>query len=371
MTAQPTEPATLLKRAPGTPKRGRVKTLAGVCRRRRQVGKRVGRVERRRRVGRQASGAGRFRDDRGGAVSLWVVLMVPVSAFAAVVAMAGPQRLAAESSVQEAADDLAVFAVAWRDGHQRPDGSLSLFFFPPECATAEQANINQLRGDIALLLQQQAPSITTERDELHRLMGEFNLPLPGTPATDANNLDVQFGEFEGQLREWKDSCEALRDALWRDLGYLGVNFDSARGLYSDSLAESPDVVWECSNPLIIDPALCKSPETWGPTSATQHLALPCRTAETTVVRDAVHVALAADWQDAGWAAAQVWPDGMPMAAEATGRLSQHDTASGDIIGCTNQLTTVDPQGRPAWSGTNTQPDSRKLVQSVGRTTLSD
>ena len=58
--------------------------------------------------------------------------MVPVSAFAAVVAMAGPQRLAAESTMQDATDDLADFAVAWREGHDTPTGQLRAF--PPECA---------------------------------------------------------------------------------------------------------------------------------------------------------------------------------------------------------------------------------------------
>ena len=41
--------------------------------------------------------------------------MTPVAAFAAVVAMAGPQRLAAESSIDETAGDLAAFSVV-------PDG---------------------------------------------------------------------------------------------------------------------------------------------------------------------------------------------------------------------------------------------------------
>ena len=91
-------------------------------------------------------------DESGGAISLWVVLMVPVSAFAAVVAMAGPQRLAAESTMQDATDDLADFAVAWREGHDTPTGQLRAF--PPECAARtdqENADLAALRGDIATL----------------------------------------------------------------------------------------------------------------------------------------------------------------------------------------------------------------------------
>ena len=297
--------------------------------------------------------------------------MVPVSAFAAVVAMAGPQRLAAESSVQEAADDLAVFAVAWRDGHQTPDGSL--FAFPPDCEAEtpqQETELAALDGEIQLL-----PTLTTGRTlalieaDLNALYGYFKLQPPNY-ATDKLGLRSRFDDLTDQLDEWEKSCEALRDALWRDLGYLGVNFDSARGLYSDSLAESSLVGGTCSDLTYTDQTTCESnSKTWTRDSTSQYY-LPCRTAEETVVRDAVHVALAADWQDAGWAAAQVWPDGMPMAAESTGRLSQSVTGSTEP-GCRLQLVTVNDQGQPEWARGSPTPPSRELVQSVGRTTLSD
>ena len=88
-------------------------------------------------------GAAPRADESGGALSLWVVLMVPVSAFAAVVAMAGPQRLAAESSVDDAADDLAALAVVWRDGHSNPSGAVPAF--PPECSIDHPQWIEELR----------------------------------------------------------------------------------------------------------------------------------------------------------------------------------------------------------------------------------
>ena len=314
--------------------------------------------------------AARRRDERGGAISLWVVLMVPVSAFAAVVAMAGPQRLAAESSVQEAADDLATYAVAWRDGHQDPDGPL--LAFPTDCEAEtdqQQTDIADLAGDIALL--NPGDPIDTEKAELHRLLGEFKLPLPTPAATDEIELQHQYDtRLVARLKEWEDTCSQLLNALARDLGYLGVDFGSLRGSYSDSLSTSSLIVWECSVSSHTTKKDCEDAgETWSPTTATSMYHLPCRTAEETVVRDAVHVALVADWQDAGWAAAQVWPDGIPMAGESTGRLSQYDPNSSDT-GCTNQLVMVDDQGRPVWSGTDPTPDSRKMVQSVRRSTLS-
>ena len=94
-------------------------------------------------------------------MSLWVVLMVPVSAFAAVVAMAGPQRLAAESTMQEATDDLAAFAAAWRDGHDMDRGELPAF--PPECVRSDeqQADLTALRVALQFLIDEENKKLRT------------------------------------------------------------------------------------------------------------------------------------------------------------------------------------------------------------------
>ena len=174
------------------------------------------------------------RDRRGGAVSLCVVLMVPVAIFAAVVAMAAPQRMRAESSMDEAAADLAKLAAAWRHGEQTAGGPLE--GFPPECAA----------GDAYVAAR----------------------------------------------------CETLFAALAGDLGSMGVDVASLRGYYSDAVTLST-----------LDP----------------EQSLPCGIGEEgayrAVVLDATHVALVADWREAGWAAAQVWPDGLRMGAESVGRLT--------------------------------------------------
>ena len=161
--------------------------------------------------------------------------------------------------------------------------------------------------------------------------GRGSRPLTGT------NWKRGFDALVLRLDEWEEACTALSEALLRDLGYLGVDMGSLRGFYSDSIAEAPEV--------------------------------PCRTSAQTVVRDAVHVALAANWQDAGWAAAQVWPDGLPMAAESMGRMSQRDPVAA-VLDCGEQLRLLDSQGRPMWAGASATPDSRELAQSVGRTPLS-
>ena len=333
------------------------------------------------------------RDERGGAISLWVLLMVPVSAFAAVVAMAGPQRLAAESSVQEAAEDLAVFAVAWRDGQQNFVGPLPAF--PPDCA----ARTPQQRDDLALLEDRinlldptdppPAATLTAIQNleldlwgpssnpnwGLTGLLGQFWLPAPAAPAANKAELQDQFNAAVDQLDQWEEVCGVLVEALVRDLGHLGVNINTLRGSYSDSLAMSTLNVWACSDPVHTTQADCTAAgETWAPVNS--RFSLPCRTTAVTaagsamMVQDAVHVVLAADWQH-GWAGAQVWPAGIPMAAEATGRFTQRAPSGlAPPAPCEAQLVVLDPQGRPVWAGSVAMPDSRQLAQSVRRTTVS-
>ena len=318
-------------------------------------------------------------DERGGAISLWVVLMVPVSAFAAVVAMAGPQRLAAESSVQDAADDLADFAVAWREGHDMSTGELPAF--PPECAARsgqQNTDLAMLEGDIDLLPAPLDPAdpdyvaqVTALNERLDDQHGLFRMQPPALPAADKEELRARFDALVLRLDEWEEACRALSRALVRDLGYLGVDMGSLRGFYSDSLTESP-ITGVCSDSQHMTQAACDgASETWTPAPG---FALPCWTSEASssrdavVVQDAVHVALTGRWQDAGWAAAQVWPDGLPMAAESMGRMSRRDGV-GTAHECVDQLVVFDEQGQPVWAGA-TSAASRTLAQSVGRTPLS-
>ena len=323
----------------------------------------------------------RRRGERGGAISLWTLLMVPVSAFAAVVAMAGPQRLAAESSVQEAAEDLSMLAVAWRDGQQNPEGTMPAF--PPDCAarTPEQrAEFDTENNNIAAL-DPDDPDILTQVQEidvrLDYLLGDFGWlpefePPPATPA----ELRARFDQAVGLLKEWEEACAVLFEALVRDLGYLGVEMGSLRGSFSDSLNSSYLSKWVCSDTAYTTRKDCTANRgRWAPQTGDQ-FALPCRTSAFTdgaavVVHDAVHVALTADWQDAGWAAAQVWPDGIEMAAESTGRFTQRASEwTPPQPECNQQLVLLDIEGRPVWAGSDAQPDSRELAQSVRRTTVS-
>ena len=279
-------------------------------------------------------------DESGGAVSLWVVLMVPVSAFAAVVAMAGPQRIAAESSMDEAADDLATMAVAWRDGHARPDGPLPAF--PPECEarTSQQtAALADLKARIDLLVPSQ-PDYATQLgvldSELRGWFQDFRM-TPPADAVDQAELVTGFDRLRLRLNEWDEACTTLFHWIVADLGNLGVDMNSLQGFYSDSLTAAPE--------------------------------LPCKISEKVEVRDAVHVALAADWQYAGWAAAQVWPDGTRVGAESIGRKRRSVSASTLTEKCEKNLELFDSEGRALVLG-NPDPASRRLSQSVpGRTAI--
>lgn len=181
--------------------------------------------------------------------------MVPVAAFAAVVAMAGPQRMAAESSLQEAAHDLGTMAVVLRDGTNEPSGEIEGF----------------LHG---------CPDDTD--DQLYEV------------------CELLLGHETGD-----------GGYLHRDLGNLGIDTISWEGFYSDSLVP-PD---PSPTPAAGDPD-----RYYGDSLERRNISCPI--SENLETRNAVYVALAADWENGGWAAAQTWPDGVRMGAETVARLNQ-------------------------------------------------
>ncbi len=196
----------------------------------------------------------RRHDQTGGAISLWVVLMTPVAAFAAVVAMAGPQRLAAESSIDETAADLAALSVVLLDGTGATHEELVVF--APDCLPLGSSNPdeNELKAACELLL--------------------------GDPGTG-------------------------RGGYWlSDLGNLGIRANSWEGFYSGAVTAS---------------------------------SARCVISASLETRIAVYVALAADWQDAGWAAAQVWPDGVRMGSEQVAMLNQSTTSGSPSDPCTDEF----------------------------------
>ena len=246
-------------------------------------------------------GAAPRADESGGALSLWVVLMVPVSAFAAVVAMAGPQRLAAESSVDDAADDLAALAVVWRDGHSDPSGAVPAF--PPECSIDHPQWIKELE-----LLEGEQESTQESHAEIAQddAQSEENKRAAEEAKKEAAKDLADENKWQ---KGWKETCETVFEWIARDLGYLGVDVNSLSGFYSDSY--------------------------------TAGYGVPCKISKRVEVLDSVHVGIVADWVYAGWAAAQVWPDGTRMGAESIGRLRSNVSDSNQTETC----PFLDPQGR--------------------------
>ena len=267
-------------------------------------------------------GAAPRADESGGALSLWVVLMVPVSAFAAVVAMAGPQRLAAESSVDDAADDLAALAVVWRDGHGDPSGAVPAF--PPECSIDHPQWIEELG-----LLEGEQKSTQESHAEIAQdnAQSEDNKQAAEEAKKAAEGaLAAETARQEG----WKDTCETVFEWIARDLGYLGVDVNSLSGFYSDSYAYTAGDAGDGG--------------------------VPCKISKRVEVLDSVHVGIVADWVYAGWAAAQVWPDGTRMGAESIGRLRRNVSDSNQTETCP-PLDLHDAQGRRV-------DESRDLAQTV-------
>lgn len=287
------------------------------------------------------------RDERGGAVSLWVVLMVPVAAFAAVAAMAGPQRLAARAGMQDAADDLATFAVAWRDGKEDPDGAL--LTFPMNCDPDPGEGPGGHAQSDALADAVREARAELDQAELDGLPEDDPVYQAAQAALEQAEQAQRDGPGASEAGEWEDACELVRDALVRDLGRLGVASHSMSGAYSDSLKTTSlpvtDIEWSQDRPCVLSGQM--------------------------VVSDAVHASLAGDWQDAGWAASQVWPDGFRVAAESTAALTRRSGLGQNCTGIGNEsLNALDSQGRPVWLA-DPEHDARKLAHSVSHTPLSE
>lgn len=250
--------------------------------------------------------AQRRRDDQsGGAVSLLVLLMVPVCVLAAVAAAAVPKRLAARSAADTAAGSLATLAAGWRDAQGRDHDAVGWFF--PDCGppTARPQQPTQDRDEPA------GPSSRPDPDD--------SGPDASPPqAADRDGPEVASGEL-------RNACETLTRSLLAGL--------SARGFDSDTLAGYYSSAYTTASP--------------APDSGKHPAPLPCHAGGGTVVGDAAYLAIAAEWAATDWAAAQVWPDGITIAAEALGRIARHDpAAAGTAPACGELLSLTAPGGRP-------------------------
>ena len=261
---------------------------------------------------------------------MWVLLMVPVAAFAAVVALAGPRRVAAESSMQEMAEDLAVFAVAARNNGGDSAGPLPVF--PPNCHTYWEAQVQAQKDKIVSLtlrIGNETDEARKQKFENQRTAAQLELDRLVDPIVD------------DYYEQWGGPCELMAAFIADDLESLGFDADSLRGFYTDALSVGEE----------------------------GQMALPCKVSPRVEVSDAVHVALTADWNGAGWAVAQVWPDGRMVGAEAIGRLTRA-ASEGAEEECRGMLDLRDERGRPVWMSKRPEDDrARELVQSADRQSI--
>lgn len=221
----------------------------------------------------------RRRDERGGAVSLLVILMVPVCVFAAIAATAVPKRLAARSAADAAASDLASLAVAWRDAQGRDHDAIGWFF--DDCAPIERADEG------------------------------FAHDEPSDKQADAASLPSETAAGGEQGRDIRHACETLTASLLAGLSVRGFDASSVAGFYSSAYTTAAQEASVHKHTVIV----------------------PCRSGGDAVVGDAVYLALSAEWASGDWAAAQLWPDGITIGAEAVGRITHSGTDKDAVAEC--------------------------------------
>ena len=249
--------------------------------------------------GRVGRGALR-REESGGAMSMWVLLMVPVAALAATMAMAGPQRLAAEVSMEDMAQDLAALVVAQRVTEQHPKGPLPVF--PPTCSGALAIHTESLDDQVSVL---------TEQIDSGNLVPNQLVKRKNT--RDLLRMEQEIShEHHDRFNDWEQLCQMMSEFLADDLTRSGFEASSLRVSYTDALS---------SGQSSSDPGDGSQPVGDGSQPVL------CRLSPRVEVRDAVFLVLAADWNHAGWAAAQTWPGGISIGVESSASATQAVAAS--------------------------------------------
>ena len=223
----------------------------------------------RRRARSRARAATHRGDERGGAISLWVVLMVPVSAFAAVVALAGPP--APRRGVQRAGRGrrprrcsrwpgaTATTRLRANCGRSRPSARpeptkrTPIWPCPGGLHRLARSDSCRLPRRIPMMSTPSRPALRSDQGVQNQTFSS-SCSRPMQPADccrlqDAVELkdrsSTRLVDAAGGLGKGLRRCCPTRwCATW---GTLGVDVGSLRGFYSDSLTESP-MTGSCSDP---------------------------------------------------------------------------------------------------------------------------
>lgn len=217
-------------------------------------------------------------DERGGAVSLIVILIVPALALAAVAAAAIPRRLAAQAALDSTAAQLAAMTVHWRHAQDRPHGPLD--WHHPLCIARTHT----------------APDVPDGSNG------------PDSPTDPDGTQDPDTEPDPAEQPALQRLCEAAAASLDASLSAAGVDAARLAGYHTSSLSTiGPDTDNPAHQPSV-----------------------PCRIDDRTVAADAVLAAATAPLAD-DWATGQIWPDGITLQAHATAHIARPDADTDDEL----------------------------------------
>lgn len=231
----------------------------------------------------------RVRDRRGGAVSLLVILMVPVCILAAVVAAAMPRRLAAQAVMDDTAAQLAAMTVVWQQLQARPHDSLGWYL--PDCAAPPGA------------------------------VASLDSSAPGNPA-DSSALDPRQEAANEDTAALGRVCTAATDSVLAGLGARGVDTDRLSGYHTSAYSTIRAADGD----------------------ADHRPSVPCRIGERIVLTEAVHAGIAAAWGSGDWAAGQVWPHGITLGSHDIAALTRPATDAAEAAGMPSCMPLHGPAG---------------------------
>ncbi|MXV86683.1 MAG: hypothetical protein F4117_10250 [Acidimicrobiales bacterium] len=223
-------------------------------------------------------------DERGGTVSLMVILLTPMLAFAAIAAAAVPQRLAAQAAVDDTAGELASMAAVWRTVQAQPHDPADWFF--PDCTQRH----------------------STPPEDPESLADPSRDPQQTPDDPSAAGPDALEGH-----RTLRDACITTTRSLLAGLGARGVDADRLAGYYTSGFSTIAPPAGDVDHPSSV----------------------PCRISVGIVASDAVHLGITADWGAGRWAPAQIWPDGIVLHSHTAAYATQpSDTEDPDQLpGC--------------------------------------
>lgn len=128
---------------------------------------------------------------------------------------------------------------------------------------------------------------------------------------------------QGPGEDFQHVCETLTASLLAGLSVRGFDVSTVAGFYSSAYT-----------------AAAQEAE-----AGKQTVSVPCHAGGDAVVGEAVYLALTAEWASGDWAAAQLWPGGIIIGADAVGRITHHSAATDAVAECGELFDTAPLQSQ--------------------------